>query len=232
MRSTLNILALLIVFIVYGAALADMAANVQGQKPVPMAQAPQGDPSMAQPATGQETAMTDIHDIRPPVDFGVDPQVLTYLLYALAGLLILAGIIALIVYLKRRKRARSMPDVIVPPEQAALEKLRTLKLDDPKDGKLFYFELSSILRGYMEGRFGLDALEMTSEELMPHVMKMDLDSDLKQGVRAFVAASDPVKFAGQPPVREAIDRDVQFVECFVHATMPKADESSEIKRES
>jgi hypothetical protein len=73
---------------------------------------------------------------------------------------------------------------------------------------------------------------MTTEELLPRVMKMDLDTSLKQGVRAFIDASDPVKFAGMPPVRETMHTHLQFVEHFVQATTIEEVESSKVKGES
>ncbi len=61
--------------------------------------------------------------------------------------------------------------------------------------KDFYFRLSEILRGYLGERYGFEALECTSSELMAKLRRMPTPGLPEDGLLRFVSESDLVKFA-------------------------------------
>ena len=62
--------------------------------------------------------------------------------------------------------------------------------------KLYFTRLSEIFRGYLEERFHLNALELTSSELKHELEKLKLNEDW---VNNFLRTGDLVKFAKATP---------------------------------
>jgi len=146
-------------------------------------------PAMA-PAAGN---MTDILDIKPPF---LPPAEFPWIwLLAALALLALGTLLAwLWLRCRRRERPAAPPP---PPEKVAFEALdRLASLDH--DDREFAFELSAILRRYIEQRFGFPALEMTPDELGPRLDGLDLPGELGKDVKRQERRAEPVKFGGQP----------------------------------
>ena len=60
----------------------------------------------------------------------------------------------------------------LPPHQVALMEMERIKKEKGSQGddvKQYYTELTDALRVYMEGRFGFNAMEMTSDEIIAHL---------------------------------------------------------------
>jgi hypothetical protein len=173
-----------------------------------------GDPE----AAAGSGSMTDIHDIKPlaTVTVPVSPAVIAMWT---AILLLAAGAVVGGWYLWKRRKKPPVEDIeaMLSPEDAALSQLQALS-PDTADGKIFYFQLSAILRQYLQGRFGIDGLEMTTEELLPHVETMTLERDLKRDMKRFLVSIDPVKFAGAPTRRDLMAKDLGFVRTVVEKT--------------
>ncbi len=145
----------------------------------------------------------DIRDIKGPVS-------LNNRLY-LYGIIILLLIIILVLFIVIKKKRGHKESRIPPPppaHQLAYEALSALKRKDHfKTGKIreYYFELSDILRHYMENRFDLRAPEMTTDEFLAALKSSSsLSAEQKGLVRDFLSHCDMVKFAKYlPPDTEA-----------------------------
>ena len=165
--------------------------------------------------------MTDIHDIKPVLKIGMDPAIWMWGLLAIGLLILLAmGFY----WWRRRKRSKnehllSVPPI--PPDQQAFEALDALAAESDTDAKAFYFRLSAILRRYIEGRYGIAAAEMTSEELIPAVARLEWPRPLNRDLREFCHATDPVKFADRPARRDKMVKDLAFVRRVVDQTRPR-----------
>ncbi|MFH0726107.1 MAG: hypothetical protein V2B19_07105 [Pseudomonadota bacterium] len=170
--------------------------------------------------------MTDIHDIKPlalvlfPGSF---PKSVWYLM---AGILVAALLVVAYRYWRNKKRAQDIfpAEVILPPEEAAFQALDALTREGKIPDKAFYFRLSAIFRTYLSGRFGVDGLEMTTEELLPAVDRLGIDRALKSGIKDFLLFSDPVKFADVPAPLSRRGSDLEFVGGFVKQTTPDSAE--------
>ena len=161
--------------------------------------------------------MTDIHDIKPALAMGHDLQ---WLYWTLAALVFLA-LVALI-WQRWRKRAKPAPAASapppLPPDTEALQMLDALAADGHTHPKQFYFRLSAIVRRYIERRFTIPACEMTTEELLPRVDCLTIEPDLKQTLKIFCRAADPVKFAGARADADKMVHDLAFARDFVRRT--------------
>lgn len=162
--------------------------------------------------------MKDIHDIKPLVNIGIDPVLFHYILYGALGVILLGLLIVLFLYVKKRKREKTEPAACMTPDEAALAAIKSLSGRLNGDGRAFYFDLSLILRGYVHQRFEIGSLEMTTEELLPKIDRLNLDRKLKSNLRSFLISSDPVKFAGHPVSTEKMGKDLLFVTDLVKQT--------------
>lgn len=161
--------------------------------------------------------MEDIRDIRPPLPYGWDPR------WRIAGgaLALTAALVGLLYFLRRRRRRGPRAAVEPPPpppHEVAWAGLTALqgRLGDPD--KTFYFELSTLLRTYLDGRYGLDALEKTTDELLPAVRGLPEPAELRASLAELFRFSDPVKYADLAAGEERKRADLETATRFVRAT--------------
>lgn len=84
-----------------------------------------------------------------------------------------------------------------PPEEIALEKLELCyhQYQESRDYKLFYSEMSAILRTYLGEQYSLDTLEKTTSELFAEMRKAGIERKTALLTREILSSSDLVKFA-------------------------------------
>jgi len=158
--------------------------------------------------------MKDIHEIRPPVLFGFDPQFFKILLMVSGGILVLVLLFFLIKkYLKKRKHItdpKYLPEPI-PPYDAALKELDLLLQRQMLDPRLFYFDLTAVLRKYIGSSFGINAIEMTSQEFVRGLNSLDVERNLKKEIAGFQNYCDPFKYAGVIPPKDRAGQDLSLI---------------------
>ena len=141
---------------------------------------------------------------------------------ALAGIAALAAAAAVLAaILWRRRVAASRPVPAEAPAVVALRALDELERDGAHlaDPDRFYVTVSSILRRYLEGQFGLRAPEQTTEEFLAAAEAgTAFDREQQRTLRAFLAACDAVKFARARPLADETARITATARGFVHAT--------------
>jgi hypothetical protein len=165
----------------------------------------------------------DIRDIKAPlaIPFGV-----ATLLPWLAGLAVLGGAAY---WLYRRYRRRVRPEVVTPvapprpaheiahESLAALEASGLLALGEVKT---YHIRGSDIMRVYAENRFGIDAMEMTTGEVLEALRRCDAASGVVAEFRQLLDRCDLVKFAKfRPEVPDCRDL-VPLGRRLVDATTP------------
>ncbi len=152
----------------------------------------------------------DIQDIKPPWEilFNWRPIIIG----GSIALIVILLIIGLTIYLRKRKKGESfLPKKIEiprPPHEIAYEELKILQNSDLlKQGqiKLYYSEISEIIRKYIEGRFQIISLELTTTELMIELNTTDLSSENVSLFEMFFTNCDLVKFAKFIPGDEEND---------------------------
>jgi hypothetical protein len=101
----------------------------------------------------------------------------------------------------------------------ALERLLSRKLIEQGHIKRFCFEISLIFRQYLQSRFGIPAVDLTTEEIIPRVEDDGIvEQDLRQIVREFLRETDIVKFAEYEPSRVEIEEIVRNTRTFILRT--------------
>jgi len=129
----------------------------------------------------------------------------------------------------RRRLRQPTPAVPpVPPEVLALEQLEGLQLPNPGDVgaiRRYYFAISAILREYVEGRFGLNATDLTTEEIVSRLGEVDeLEGPEADLLVSFLTATDAVRYARQEPPDEEPPELLETAVGFVHRTPPRVAE--------
>lgn len=168
----------------------------------------------------------DIRDLKPLRKIR-RPMPWLWIVLGVVGTAILAGLIGL--YLRRRARLRARVPLIPPHQLAfeALEALRRTDFNDPVAVRRFYFEISETLRAYVEGRFGLNATDLTTEEIVTSLPTLtELQADQNLVLRSFLMETDQVKFAHYEPSEGEIEGTYERALSFVEATQPVEEEAT------
>ena len=160
-------------------------------------------------------------DIKPPAELPPPPFP-----WKAAGIAALAlSLLGAAFYLWHRRRrppgagpeAPAVPSV--PPHERAYRELEQLLASHLlRDGKIkeFHVELAEIIKRYLAGRFGIETLERTSEEVIEEMKRVRVGTASTGLVREFLAETDLVKFARHFPaeeeVRLTVDRAYRLVD--------------------
>lgn len=170
--------------------------------------------------------MKDINPIADAVDFETKwydwfPDWLTdyWQLYLAAILLIAAGICAYLILTKKVDVPLIPKKKPVPPYQLAMQRLTALKEENlwqSGQEKEYYTRLIDILRDYLQGRFGINAMEMTSQQIT-RVLHENEETRLSNSrMKRILDIADMVKFAKVRPLPDdnfrAFTEATQFVE--------------------
>ncbi len=166
----------------------------------------------------------DAKDTRPLKEQWTLPP--NYLLWALVGLGVLA-LAAGIVWWIRRRRARrpvtAAAEVRLPPDLVALtelERIAGMGYLDRGEFKLYYTLVVDVVRRYLEARFGVEAMDRTSPELIREIHRRDAPvGDLA----ALLEEADLVKFAKLVPDRPAATAAIERARAVVVDTTPRVE---------
>ena len=155
------------------------------------------------------------------------------LLIALLG----AGIWALSRYLKERGKRLGDLFKAAPPQPPhvvaiqALEALHHQKLWQNNRHKLYYSLLTEILRTYIAGRWGVSAMEMTSDEILAAMRSVELPDKARMDLTAILRDADLVKFAKFTPEADQNEEDYNKAYYFVEETKPMEELPAEDENE-
>ncbi len=172
------------------------------------------------------TEVTDIRGLKPLRQVETPTP---WWVWALAGAAT-ALLAVLGVWFWRRGRRK----VEVPPRPAhelafeALARLRETDFEDLEAMRQFHFEISEVIRAYIERRFTLNATDLTTEEitaLLDEVRGLTDDDSLR--LRRFLDATDQVKFAAHEPSEEEIEGTYEGALSFVEATRERLEEMAQ-----
>jgi hypothetical protein len=150
-----------------------------------------------------------------------------YVLYSLFGLAVLASLIYMFTRLRRKTKEEKIE---LPKEPAhviairALEELHNRKLWQNHKYKEYYTILSDILREYLFRRYGVAAMEMTTDEIVVALRELVLTDKQRGDVAELLRESDLVKFAKHIPEEDSPEASYYKVYYFV-------EESKEVEGE-
>ena len=107
---------------------------------------------------------------------------------------------------------------------SGIEELRQTGGPHSEDAKSYYTQLTDILREYINDRFGFNATEMTSYEILER-LEESRDKDSLNELRDLLSTSDMVKFAKFKPMLNENDRNLVSALEFVNETKIEVPES-------
>jgi len=161
-----------------------------------------------------------IYDVKAPIHLPV--SFLEIFPFVVGGLVLVAAVYLTVSYLRKRKKKKGLitpdrPDV--PAHVIALrelDRLREEKLWQRSEFKQYYTRLTDIIRRYMERRYGIPAMEMTSYEILDIWKRNERpDDDLSAKLNRLLNLADLVKFAKERPIasdnEENLERAYEFV---------------------
>lgn len=185
-----------------------------------------GDTAVSEPVTLKvlEVDLDSLTDINPMETVVSIPSrwydfIPGWVVYVLVAIAVAGLIICCVLLLRRKKIKASAPVEVTPPYDLAVMRLNNLqskKLPQSGRDKEYYTELTEILRQYLEGRFGINAMEMSSTQIIDtlrHNKETKPGSDL---MKQILEIADFVKFAKVRPLPDdnvrAFNSAVKFVE--------------------
>ncbi|MCQ2157325.1 MAG: hypothetical protein MJY53_02910 [Bacteroidales bacterium] len=145
-----------------------------------------------------DTATFEIRDIKGQIKY---PVTFKEVFPWLGGFILLLALVAVVIYLviryRRRKGLEPSPDE--PAYIVALRRLEHFRNDKfwtPEKQKGFYSGVTDALKEYIEDRFGVDAPEMTTEELFSALKnRPEIAADVFESAKDLFERADFVKFA-------------------------------------
>lgn len=171
-----------------------------------------------------DTASKKIYDIKAPFD---EPfsfmEIIEYFIWGAAILILIAlGIYIYRKYKKKEPLIKIPQKPADPPHVIAIRELDILKdkkLWQNNHIKKYHTELTEIIRKYIEARFNIQALEMTSFEIIQSLSNEKYISDQNiSELRQTLILADYVKFAKAQPLPDENDLSIKHAYKFVNET--------------
>ena len=166
-------------------------------------------------------------------------EIKDYVIYGIIALVILALVVWFIVEIYRHRANNRSPFAIkaapqLPPHvvaNKALVELSHRKLWQNGMFKPYYTTLASILRVYISGRWGIGAMEMTTDEIIRALGAVDMSRESRMDLVSVLRTADMVKFAKACPDGEQNEQNYWKAYYFVENTKPTDEERNDDKRE-
>ena len=183
--------------------------------------------------------MKDIHDIKPVenVPFNLLDWLPNYWWAWLLGLLLIgAGISAYRKYYKKGINPLKPNKKRLPPYEEAMINLQNLKaaqLWQQGQEKEYFTGLTDILRVYIDRRFDINAVEMTSSQIIDTLKKNEETKAVNEQLEMILEIADIVKFANARPLADDNEVAYQRAVNFVEATRPvveQPEKKEEVKK--
>ncbi len=167
-----------------------------------------------------------ITDIKQPIDTPFSlAELLRFLPWIVGGLLmglLLTGLIYWLVYRKNPlkvilKEKPKEPAHVIALRQ--LEKIKKEKIWQKGQIKRFYSDVTDTLRRYLENRYGIDAPEQTTAEILQSLRQVELpDEQVAKKIKQVLELADLVKFARFEPLPDEHDLTLINAYFFVNQT--------------
>ena len=148
-----------------------------------------------------------------------------HLLWWIIPILVLMAVVLYVIF--RKKEKKIVPKVYVAPIKEALQRLKELderQLVQQNKIKIYYSELTDIVRTYIEKDIKIPALESTTNELIETISDFNESSNLGiskitiQQLKEVLQSADLVKFAKSKPITEEIKNDRTIIEEILNNT--------------
>lgn len=143
------------------------------------------------------------------------------------GILLALFLICVVAYIIKRIREKKSlipfkkPEPKLPPHEQAikeLDEIKQQKLWQQGRSKEYYTLITDTLRKYLAERFGINAMEMTSGEILDLIHKNTEAKSVYENLRQILRLADFVKFAKMNPLPDENDLSMMNAYLFVNQT--------------
>jgi hypothetical protein len=121
----------------------------------------------------------------------------------------------------RKKKVASLT-ALKKEKSEEIERIKGDKHLQMTDPKAYYTELTDVLRTYMAERFGFNAMEMTSSEIIDHLLETN-DKESINELKYLFETADLVKFAKHSPLMNENDMNLVNAVEFINHTKVEPD---------
>ncbi|MDR0969984.1 MAG: hypothetical protein LBM67_05555 [Lentimicrobiaceae bacterium] len=163
--------------------------------------------------------------------------ILANYLYILLALLVIASLITGIHYYRKKQKTAGKQEPKkpkIPPHITALEALNELKerkLWQQGKTKEYYTELTEIVRLYIEAQFDIEAIEMTTDEILSEIETLNFGAEINNELANMLHTADLVKFAKLDPSPQENDISFESSVGFINKTTAlKEQQETEAKK--
>ncbi len=157
-----------------------------------------------------------------------------YIIWVILALLFIAGCVYYIVTRKKQPHVQEEIIAYLPPYQEAMERLHKLDkklLWQNNKVKKYYSELTEIVRSYIEKELKIQALEITTFELV-HLLydnnqtsTVNISKETIKKLKVLLNEADLVKFAKSKPLSHEIEEDRRKAEDLLNELKPIIEET-------
>ncbi len=169
----------------------------------------------------KQLQLNEIRPIRRAPFVWTDYLWILGLILGIAILLALVGFIIYMILKKKKKGYIFTPPPLLPAHVRAikeLDKLKAEKIWEQGREKEFFSKLTDILRLYILEREGINAMEMTSGEILNEIRQVsDVDS-VYDNLKQILTTADLVKFAKYKPYLDEINLSIVNAYFFINQT--------------
>ena len=143
------------------------------------------------------------------------------------GVLLTLFLICVVAYVIKRMRNRQSilpfkkPEPKLPPHEQAikeLDEIKQQKLWQQGRSKEYYTLITDTLRRYIVDRFGINAMEMTSGEILDIIRKQEEATSVYESLKQIMQLADFVKFAKMNPLPDENDLSLMNAYLFINQT--------------
>jgi len=141
------------------------------------------------------------------------------------GVLLTLFLICVVAYVIKRMRKSILPfkkpEPKLPPHEQAikeLDEIKQQKLWQQGRSKEYYTLITDTLRRYIVDRFGINAMEMTSGEILDIIRKQQEATSVYESLKQIMQLADFVKFAKMNPLPDENDLSLMNAYLFINQT--------------
>ena len=180
------------------------------------------------PVNADKPEFNDIKTVWKPPFVWADYYPIIY------GILLALFLICVIAYIVKRIRAKKSlipfkkEEPKLPPHEQAikeLDEIKQQKLWQQGRSKEYYTLITDTLRKYIEERFGINAMEMTSGEILELIRKNSEAQSVYDNLRQILQLADFVKFAKMNPLPD--ENDLSMMNAYLFVNQTKVEEMQE-----
>lgn len=151
-------------------------------------------------------------------------------------ILILLAIIGAIIYyiIKKNKKGYFFtPPPLLPPHVRAmksLDKIKEERIWQQERYKEFYTQITDVLRRYIKERYGINSLEMTSDEILSIIRTKAEEDSVYINLKQILSVADLVKFAKYKPFID--ENNLSLMNSYFFVNQTKEDNPLPVKSEN